>query len=95
MNQKTIDGLLITKPTRQDVDSLKVGDIAPNCFGDNGIVREITYRGVDIHGKLYVGYYVTWHDETSRISSSLKEDEVLSTLPLTNRFNRRENYPLI
>ena len=95
MNQKIIDGLLITKPTRQDVESLKVGDIAPNCFGDNGTVKEITYRGIDIHGKAYVGYYVTWHDDTSRISESLKENEVLSTVPLTEKYNRRENYPVI
>ncbi len=90
-----IDGLLIVNPTRQDIDNLKIGDYAPNCFGSFGKVVSITYRGIDIHGKAFVGYYVEWHGEDSSISESLKEDETLSTIPLTNKYWRSENYPKI
>ncbi len=95
INHKIVDGLLVVKPTRRDIDNLKVGDYAPNCFGQFGKVVEITYRGIDTHGKAYVGYYVQWHGENSSISESLKEDEYLATIPLTSKYCRRENYPII
>ena len=95
IRHKIIDGLLVVKPTRQDIDNLKVGDYAPNCFGRFGKVVSITYRGIDVNGKAYVGYYVQWHGEDSSISESLKEDEILSTVPLTSKYMRSEFYPNI
>jgi len=94
MKQITYDGLLFTKPTRKAVENLKVGDLAPDCFGRMNKVTSITYHGDDIHGKAYVGYYVEFGDN-AQISGSLKEDEILATVPLTAKYIRRDLYPKI
>ncbi len=93
MRHKVIDGLLVVKPTRQDVENLQVGDYAPNCFGKFGKVNQIAYRGTDVNNKAYVGYYVQWHGEDSSISETLKEDRILMTVPLSNKYGRSENVP--
>lgn len=62
-------------PTAADVLELKVGDQAPYIFGTSTVV-EITYRGVDVNGKAFVGYYVQFGENGSRMSASLKEDEM-------------------
>lgn len=81
-------------PTRHDIENLKVGDTVPNCFGRLGTIVEISYRGYDINGMAYVGYYVTWHDGDSRISDSLKENQVNMTVPLSEKYNTSENVPI-
>ncbi|MFA5154305.1 MAG: hypothetical protein WC554_17280 [Clostridia bacterium] len=90
IRHKIIDGLLVVKPTKEDIDNLKVGDFAPNCFGKFGKVKSITYRGIDVNGKAYVGYYVEWHGENSSISESLKEDDLLITVPLSCKYSAIE-----
>lgn len=93
IRHRIIDGILVVKPTRQDIENLKVGDYAPNCFGKFGKINSITYRGIDVNGKSFIGYYVQWHGENSSISESLKEDEILSTVPLTAKYNTTEFVP--
>lgn len=88
MRQQQIDGILITCPTREDVEALKVGDLAPNCFGGMAIVKEITYRGVNLKGKAYVGYYAAFGDNNGSISGSLIENQTVSTVPLINRYHQ-------
>jgi hypothetical protein len=95
MRHKIIDGLLMVKPTKTDVENLKVGDEAPNCFGRFGKVVSITYRGININGKAYVGYDVEWHGKDSCISGSLTEDETFDTVPLTSKYSRPEFYPKV
>jgi hypothetical protein len=93
MRHKIIDGLLVVKPTKEDCQNLKAGDYAPNCFGKFAKVNQIMYRGIDIHGKAYVGYYVQWHGEYSSISMSIKEDQILMTVPLTQQYGTSEFVP--
>lgn len=93
INHKVIDGLLVVKPTRQDIESLQVGDYAPNCFGKFGIVNKIAYRGIDVNGKAYVGYYVQWHGDGSSISETLKENRILMTVPLSNKYGTSDKIP--
>ena len=83
-------GINVTIPTKQDIDNLKIGDHAPNCFGYDGIVKSITYRGIDINGKSYIGYYVSWHSADSSISMSLKENEIVYTVKLSSLFTSNE-----
>lgn len=80
-------------PTKHDCENLKVGDLVPNPFGKLGVVTEISYRGIDINGASYVGFYVTWHDD-GIISDSFKQDKVQMTLPLCNKYNRSELVPV-
>lgn len=92
MRQKMIDGVLVTKPTREDVRGLKVGDLAPDCFGGMRAVTRIYAAGDDVKGKAYVCYY-TEHGPTSQISGSLGEDEIVATVPLVSKFCRTDLVP--
>jgi hypothetical protein len=95
INHKIIDGLLVVKPTRKDIESLKVGDYAPNCFGQFGKITEIYARGNNVHGKAYICYYTEWHGKDSSISESMEEDETLATIPLCGKYQRIKNFPKI
>jgi hypothetical protein len=97
--ERKLDGLRLDKtagwyarPTLDDIESLQVGDLVPDCFGTLSPITSIAYRGVDVHGKAYVGYYTKFSDNAS-ISGSLKESEYLATVPMTSKYNRTENYP--
>lgn len=79
-------GISVTIPTKQDIDNLKIGDRAPTCFDYDGIVKEIIYRGIDINGKAYIGYYAEWSLTDSRISMSLKENELVIPVKLCGMF---------
>ena len=89
MNGRTGDGIVFFCPTREWVQNLRVGDKAPNCFGEWREVREITYSGIDINGKAFVGYY-TEFGPGSTISHSATEGEIDRTVPLTNRYTSHE-----
>lgn len=80
----------VYKPTQDDAEDLKVGDMALDPFGNWNEVVEITYRGIDIHGKAYVGFY-TKHGENGSVSNSYKDGEVVMTMPVCQKFKRREN----
>ena len=80
-------------PTKHDCENLQVGDYVPNPFGTLAQVKSITYRGVSVQGKSYVGFYVNWNDN-STISDSFVEDKVQMTLPLCNKYSRYENVPV-
>jgi len=92
MNSRTIDGCLITRPSRDDVERLSVGDLAPTCFGTMATVTSITYRGIGITGKAYVGYYTEFGDGAT-ISGSMTEGEPVATLPAGDRYKTIDCYP--
>jgi hypothetical protein len=73
---KTLSGDLITVtvPTRQDIDGLKVGDVAPFVFGESP-VTEIYARNTDANGKRFVCFYVNF-GPNSQMSSEMKEDQM-------------------
>lgn len=67
-------------PDRHYIESLKIGDRAPATLGGPlGIISKITYRGVDVEGRLFICYY-TRTSETSEVSHSLKEGEIADIL---------------
>lgn len=92
MNQQIIDGILVTRPTQDDILNLKVGDLAPDCFGRMSKVVEIYALSKDVKGKWFVCYYVEF-GPNAKISESLKEGEPLSTVPATAKWSRSENIP--
>ena len=63
-------------PSRNDINALKVGDLAPNAFGSMAEVVEITCRRDDIEGKRFVLYY-TRTSPTSQMSMSMKEGRLI------------------
>ena len=66
--------------TRDDVLSIREGDILANCFGRCEMVTSITYRGVDINGRAFVGFYQTFGEGGGGMSNSVKEGEAVVTV---------------
>lgn len=69
-------------PTRAEVIALSGGDLALNPWGKWARVVEIFGRGDDVNGKAFVCYY-TDEGRGSRISNSIKEDELTITVDLS------------
>jgi hypothetical protein len=76
-------------PTKEDIAILGVGAIAVDCFGKIKLIREIFCRGNDTTGRAYICYY-TQFSENSKISMSIKENELVRTMPLCNKFKSFE-----
>lgn len=76
-------------PKREDIQNFSVGQWAVNCFGELGIITDIFGRGYDVNGLAYICYY-TQLGEHSTISHSLKENKLVRTLPLCNKFKSFE-----
>ena len=86
MKTKKINGTTIYMPEKQDIENLKVGDLALDCFGRFAEVTEISARKTDIEGKLFVCYY-TKFGPGSYISMSMKEEELARTSNLYGFFD--------
>ena len=69
-------------PEASDVASLKVGDMAPDCFGGLREVVTIDYRGEDITGRPFVAYTLKFH-ENSTVSGSMKANALQLAVDLT------------
>jgi len=80
-------------PTRDEVLSLQVGDLAPNCFGKLAEVVSIHGRGDDVNGKAFVCYY-TSNGPTSSISHSMKQDRIVRDLQIC-RFHTSHELDLL
>lgn len=91
MKQQLFDGILITRPTRDDIESLSVGDLAPTVFGDMRKVTRIFASGMDTRGKVYVCYYT--ENEGFSISGSMTEGEPVATIPAGSEYNTTDRYP--
>lgn len=76
-------------PKRDDIQNFSVGQWAVDCFGNLSTIVEIFGRGNDITGKAYICYY-TQFSENSKISMSIKEGELVRTVPLCNKFKSFE-----
>ena len=76
-------------PTKSDIETLKEGELAPDCFGKWNPVMRIFGRGADQNKKAYVCYY-TQFGLNSSISNSLKEGRINRTVPLTAKFTSHE-----
>lgn len=69
-------------PTRAQLEAMKVGDQALDCWGRMAEVTEITARRLDINGKMFVCYY-TKSGPASSCSMSVKEGELTRTAALS------------
>jgi hypothetical protein len=76
-------------PTRAEIEALKEGDKAPDCFGHLRKITRIYSRGDDLNGRAYVCYYTEFGPGAS-ISNSLKEAEINRTVALTGKYTSRE-----
>jgi len=60
--------------TRQQIESLQIGDLLPNCFGEMKPITEIYHKGEDINGKLFACFYQEFGKDAT-MSNSAKEGE--------------------
>ena len=81
--------LTVVCPSADDVLNLKVGDLAPDCFGEEKPITSIFARGFDVTGRAYVCYYTEFGARGS-VSNSLKEGEIPRTLDLTSKLSSAE-----
>lgn len=70
-------------PTLDQVESLQVGDVAPDCFGGLSPVVEIFGRGNDIEGRAYVCFYNCVRG-TLTVSNSIKADTICRSVSSSN-----------
>jgi len=76
-------------PTRSEIEALKEGDLAPDCFGQWRRVTKIFGRVHDVNERAYVCYY-TEFGPTSSISNLIKEGEIHRSVALTGKFTSHE-----
>ena len=72
-------------PTKQNVELLQVGDSALNCFGEWVEVTRIFARGTNVKGKLFVCFDTKFGENGGQMSGSYTENELVRTVPLTNK----------
>ena len=77
-------------PSRKEIEGLKVGDSALNCFGRIARVVAIAARKEDIEGRLFVLYYTKLGSGSSSISMSQKEGRLTRTAYMSNRYTSAE-----
>lgn len=82
-------------PDRSDVENLKVGDLAPDCFGRMARVTKIFGNGTDINGKRFVCYMCAMSDRDTiengcGCSASMKDGKLIRTVALTGIFTSAE-----
>jgi len=87
MSNSTSPQLFI--PNVDDVLNLKPGDLALDCFAKWSPVTSISFRGTDIKGKAYVGFF-TSTGPTSSISGTYKVGELVRTVPVTKMLTSNE-----
>lgn len=68
-------------PTKEDVEELRVGDMALSVFGWATVV-EIFGRGTGVDGKAYSCFYVETR-KGLRVSSSYREGSLCRTMAVT------------
>lgn len=67
--------------TLAQIESLKVGDVVPNCFGQMKPIVEVFHKGLDRNGKLFCCFYQQFgNDPTTSMSNSAKEGERISLI---------------
>ncbi len=74
-------------PTLHEIESLSVGDMALNCFGQEAKVTQVTHRGTDIYGKAYVLYFTATATGNGEMSMSMREDELVRHVGTSKYFN--------
>ena len=76
-------------PEREDIVNLRVGDMAPDCWGKMSKVVEISFVGETCKGMPFVHFY-TELSATSRVSGSMVVGIVQRSMHLTGLLNSAE-----
>lgn len=74
--------LIIDFPTREAIETLRVGDQAIDAWGHMAEVTRISCRREDLEGRLFVCYYTK--TDIGSMSMSRKQDRVTRTVALSN-----------
>lgn len=76
MATETRNKIILHVPTREDIEAIRVGDLALDAFGRYSVVTEITAKREDIAGRLFCHYYTTFGDR-AQMSMGQKEGELV------------------
>ena len=87
MNERSINGVRVARPTNEDLYRLQVGDWAPDVAGGWHRVSRIIVKNTRVDGKLFASYYT---ERGSALPTILVQDEEARTLEwgilIQNRF---------
>jgi hypothetical protein len=75
-------------PTREDVEGVVVGSLAPDPFGQLKEVTKVFGQGDNVDGEAYVCYYTKLHG--SSVSGSLVQDTLLLDMDITRKASSNE-----
>lgn len=90
MKTQDSTGRIFLIPTREEIEQLKVGDDALDCFGKWSRVTDIICGGrEDVKGKLFICFY-TAMTHSGEISGTYKEGELVRTVSLSSYYNSNE-----
>lgn len=78
---------IIDFPTQLDIQNMKIGDSAVDCFGQMSTVVEISCIREDIHGVMFCCYWTQFGEGNSRISNSRKEGHITRTAGLSRMYD--------
>ena len=70
-------------PTRTEVQKLRPGDLALDCFGRWVKVVSIHAQRDDVKGRAFACFYLAFGRNGSTISGSIKEGELVRTVALS------------
>lgn len=66
--------------TKEIIESLTIGDILPNCFGQMKPITTIFGKGIsEVDGKMFLCFYQQF-SETSTMSNSIREGQTVSII---------------
>ena len=87
---KKLNHPILHIPTRDEVASLKIGDYSLDCFGQMAEVVRVSFRGQDMLGRAYVGYYTRSRSGNGSTSMSIKQGCITRTAALSCKYTSDE-----
>ena len=81
--------VMLWVPSAAEVNAVCVGSMLPNTFGNVSEVVEISYRGTDVKGRPYVGFYSRF-SENATMSDSIKAGELVRSVQTSRYFKSAE-----
>lgn len=76
-------------PTRIQIESIEVGTLVPDCFGNLNPITKLSARGNTSEGRAFICFYTRFGDY-AQISGSLIEGKILRTVPLTCQYTSQQ-----
>lgn len=89
MKNERNSGPALFIPTLDDIAKIRVGELAPDCFGRMARIVDVACIKADIHGAMFA-CYSTAHGPRSSISMSIKVGKLTRTVATSRAYTSAE-----